>query len=100
MSRPRISPPIGKVVQRSEEDEFQSFVEYVSMFYLPHDRQVLYPLHKNGEPLSLTLLTEVCRRFKKSQELVFKDFVGDSHDREQVRSMLESMGFREVPVKR
>ena len=88
--------PIGLVVQKSQKEIINEFVDYVASFYSPLEEDCLYPYYKGKEPLDKREIFSATAYYIGTLAIVEKSFDGDSIDRERVRDILISVGYREV----
>ena len=88
--------PIGLVVQKTEKEIVNEFVDYVASFYSPLEEDCLYPYYKGKEPLDKKEIYSATAYYIGALVFAEKSFDGDSIDRERVRDILISVGYREV----
>ena len=88
--------PIGLVVQKSQKEIINEFVDYVAAFYSPLHPDCLYPLYNGKTPLDKKEIFSATAYYIGALVFAEKSFEGDSLDRERIRGILESVGYREV----
>ena len=95
-SKPELRSHLLPLVTRTAGlmDEIQEFKSYVSEFYVPSNRNVLYPYYKGKKPLTESVLGKVIDTFiaKKNPQYL------ESVEREQVADILSRMGYDELLV--
>ena len=99
--RKHLLPLVTKTAYVHPED-IAEFKSYVSEFYVPSNRKVLYPLYKGKKPLTEKVLSQVIDAYvaKKSpsKSQVDTSISLESIEREQVSEILYRMGYEELLV--